>query len=569
MVMTISMLVVKVMGMVYKILLGQFLDGVGYGIFTIAYNFYDPLFTLATAGFPIAISRLVSKNIAENRFRDVKKLHKISIPIFIFTGVICCALMMIFSETYANVVDTNSAKYAICALAPTILFGCLMSIYRGYFEGMRNMVPTAISEIMEATGKLVLGLTAAAIVSSVATNEFITSGTVFGTAYTSEAAASNAIMVYTVCAALLGIVAGSIMGFVFLFLRYKIKGSDITRRQLYYSEPARSGKDITKELVRTAIPIGLNSLVLSISSLVDSTLIQIRISDLNAANTDLMMSLYPDLKKYIFDEGILQTYLNGCYGYALTLTMLVTTMTQAFGSSALPSLTSAWTRKVRGEIKDNIEMILKLTLSVALPAGLALSMLAWPLLNLLYGNGQRDIEVQIASRILQILGISVIFIATSTPICSMLQAVGRVDLPLKLMSIAMVIKILLNYTLVGIPTINIQGAAVGSLVAYLFVVLAGLYFLCKETKMTPNFVKVFIKPLIAAVACVLIGTLLYNCIVGIGLSAKISIIAVAVFTVIIYVLALLLLRVFTKREISMMPKGEKIAKLLEKMHILG
>ncbi len=560
-----SMVIVKVIGMIYKILLGQFLNGVGYGMFTIAYNFYDPLFMLATAGFPIAISRLVSKDIAENRFRDVKKLHKISIPLFIFTGIICCSLMIIFSETYADYVNCNEAKYAIRCLAPTILFGCLMSIYRGYFEGMRNMVPTAISEVMEAAGKLVLGLSAAAIISAICTSEFESSGTVFGTPYADMTAAQSAIMVYTVCAALLGIVAGALLGFVFLFLRYKVKGCDITRRQLYYSETARSGKEISIELVKTAVPIGLNSLVLSISSLIDTSLIQRRIVDLVNENEPLMRSLYPTVEQSIFDSGALQTHLNGCYGYALTLMMLVTAVTQAFGTSALPNLTAAWTGGVKKEIKENIEMVLKLTLSFALPAGLALSSLSWPLLNLLYGS--RVNEVEIASKILQILGISVIFIATSTPICSMLQAVGRVDLPLKLMSIAMVMKILLNYTLVGIPTINIQGAAVGSLVAYLFVTVVGLYFLCRETKTVPDFVQVLIKPLVGAAVCVFLAWMLYN---GIStfITSKIAIILVVIFTVIIYLLALVLLRVISEKELKMVPKGEKIAKLLEKLHLM-
>ena len=563
--MSISMIIVKVIGMIYKILLGQFLNGVGYGMFTIAYNFYDPLFMLATAGFPIAISRLVSKNIAENRFRDVKKLHKISIPLFVFTGAVCCSLMIIFSETYADYVKCNEAKYAICSLAPTIFFGCLMSIYRGYFEGMRNMVPTAVSEVMEAAGKLILGLSAAAAVTAIGSNEFQSSGTVFGTAYANLEEAQGAIMVYAVCAALLGIVAGAMLGFIFLFLRYKVKGCDVTRRQLYYSEPARSGKDITKELVKTAIPIGLNSLVLSISGLIDSSLIQRRIVDLVNENEPLMRSLYPTVEEAVFKNGALQTHLNGCYGYALTLMMLVTAVTQAFGTSALPNLTAAWTGGVKKDIKDNIEMVLKMTLSFALPAGLALSCLSWPLLNLLYGN--RVNEVEIASKILQILGISVIFIATSTPICSMLQAVGRVDMPLKLMSIGMVIKILLNYTLVGIPTINIQGAAVGSLVAYLFVTVVGLYFLCRETKTVPDFMQILIKPLVGAAVCVFLAWLLYNSISSV-ISPRISIILVVVFTAIIYLFSLVFLRVISRKELMMLPKGEKIAKLLEKIHIM-
>lgn len=576
MILSASMVVVKIFGMLYKILLGQFLDGVEYGMFTIAYNFYDPLFMLATAGFPIAISRIVSKNVAENRFKDVKKLHKISIPIFVSTGIVCCAFMMIFSESYANVVHNNNAKYAICALAPTIFFGCLMSIYRGYFEGMRNMVPTAVSEIMEAAGKLIIGISAAAYVSSAAANEYSRLGTVFGVKY-DAAAAAEMIGVYTVCAALIGIVAGSVMGFVFLFLRYKIKGCDITRRQLCYSEPARSGKYITKELVKTAIPIGLNSLVLSISSLIDTTLIQIRIDDLARTNNAFMRQIYPNIPGDVFDRGVLQTYLNGCYGYAITLMMLVTAVTQVFGTSALPNLTAAWTRGVKQEISDNINLVLKMTLSFVLPAGLALSMLANPLLSFLYGRsiangseGNLSTEIEIATKILQILGISVIFIATSTPICSMLQAVGRVDLPLKLMSIAMTVKITLNYMLVGIPIINIQGAAVGSLVAYLFMVIVGLYFLCREARVVPNFINALIKPLLAAAICIGLSSLLYyNLVAKLGLSGnRILLILIVIIAVIFYLIVLLLFRTFNKNEIYTLPKGKKIAKILEKINIL-
>lgn len=575
MVMSMSMIIVKLIGMVYKVLLGGMVSSVGYGIFTLAYSLYDPLFMLATGGFPIAISRLVSKSVAENRFRDVKKLHKITIPLFIITGTICFAAMVLLSGWYSSIVRNANVQFAVCALAPTILFGCLMSIYRGYFEGMRNMMPTAVSEVIEAGGKLLIGLTAAFIVSQTATNEYNTSGTVFGTYYENYSQAYTAIDTWTICAALLGIVAGALFGFIFLMLRYKLKGCDVTRRQLYYSEPARSGKSITWDLVRTAIPIGLNSLVLSISSTIDSTLIQMRISDLSQYSAERLVNSFKQVGGYDYSAMAQQhiaaadfaTFLTGSYGYALTLMMLVTALTQAFGSSALPSLTSAWTRGNKDEIKSNINMILKLTLCVALPAGLALSVFSKPLIFMLYGRGD-VFGADVGAGILQILGISVIFIATSTPVCSMLQAVGRVDLPLKLMSIAMIIKIGLNYTLVGIPEINIQGAAVGSLVAYLFVVVVGLYFLCKETKIIPDFLNVFIKPLIAAVGCIFVGRFIYNLLEENILPYYVAMIIVVVLVVIFYVLALTLLRAVTKSEITAIPKGEKIAKLLEKMHVL-
>lgn len=578
MVMSMSMVIVKLIGMVYKVLLGSVVTGVGYGIFTLAYSLYDPLFMLATGGFPIAISRLVSKSVAENRYRDVKKLHKITIPLFIITGTICFTAMVLLSGWYSGMVRNENVRFAVCALAPTILFGCLMSIYRGYFEGMRNMVPTAISEVIEAGGKLLVGLTAAVIVSNIATNEYRSSGTVFGVYYGDNyTQATSAIDTWTICAALLGIVAGAALGFIFLVMRYKFKGCDVTRRQLYYSEPARTGKEITWDLVKTAIPIGLNSLVLSISSTIDSTLIQMRITDLSQNSAERLISSfqqvsgatmdYSAMAQQYVDNGSFATFLTGSYGYAQTLMMLVTALTQAFGSSALPSLTAAWTRGDKDEIRGNMNMILKLTLCVALPAGLALAVFAQPLIFMLYGR--RDVfAADVAAQILQILGISVIFIATSTPICSMLQAVGRVDLPLKLMSIAMVIKIALNYTLVGIPEINIQGAAVGSLVAYLFVVVVGLYFLCKETKIVPDFLNAFIKPLIAAAVCVVLGKLAFNLLEEYIMPYYAAMIIVVVLVVIMYILALTLLRAVTKNEISAMPKGEKIAKLLEKIHVL-
>ena len=247
--------------------------------------------------------------------------------------------------------------------------------------------------------------------------------------------------------------------------------------------------------------------------------------------------------------------------------MLITAVTQVFGTSALPSITAAWTARNKKRIRRSIETVLRTTTLVTFPAGFGMSVLAWPITNLVYGNGNNSAEVQIASTVLQIMGISVIFIATSTPVCSMLQAVGRVDLPLKLLTIGMVIKIILNYTLVGIPSVNIQGAAVGSLVGYLFVLVMGIYFLCKETKVIPNFVTVFIKPLLATLLCAVTAILSYNLIV-LAIPTKIVTILAILLAVVIYVIALFLLRAITKDDMNMLPKGKKIVKTLEKHHLI-
>lgn len=572
MVLGVSMVIVKIMGMVYKILLARVLDGVGNGIFNIAYELYTPLFMLATAGFPIAISRMVSESVVQGRYRDVRKLHRISIPIFICTGMVCFLLMLIGGNFYADLVESAESKLAIFMLSPMILFGCLMAIYRGYYEGLRNMVPTAVSEIIEASGKLLLGLSLAYLVSYFGTQEYQTSGTLFGQAIADEEAFYTQLMSYTVAAAILGIAIGAFCGFLYLLLRHKLKGDGIRRVQLVHAPPSRSAKSITRQLITTAFPIGLGAIIMSISGTIDSTLVQLRILDIMESQPDLLQSYFNFVDPSYFLPNAdgnfkIQTFLFGSYGYSLTLMMLITAVTQVFGTSALPSITAAWTARNKKRIRRSIETVLRTTTLVTLPAGFGMSVLAWPITNLVYGNGNNSAEVQIASTVLQIMGISVIFIATSTPVCSMLQAVGRVDLPLKLLTIGMVIKIILNYTLVGIPSVNIQGAAVGSLVGYLFVLVMGIYFLCKETKVIPNFVTVFIKPLLATLLCAVTAILSYNLIV-LAIPTKIATILAILLAVVIYVIALFLLRAITKDDMNMLPKGKKIVKTLEKHHLI-
>lgn len=206
---------------------------------------------------------------------------------------------------------------------------------------------------------------------------------------------------------------------------------------------------------------------------------------------------------------------------------------------------------------------------VTIPAGLGLSVMAKPIMSLLYSDGGNTATVDTAASVLVILGIAAIFTSTSTPLCSMLQAVGRVDLPVKLLSVGVIIKIILNYTLVGIPAINIQGAGVGTLVCYVFITFFALYFLCKEAHVRPDMVSIFLKPLAAAVICAGSAYGSYYLLTKVLSSAKLCTLLALVVAVIIYVIALLVLKAFTKTDLLMLPKGEKIAKALEKRHWIG
>lgn len=564
-----SMIIVKLMGMIYKILLSNQYGGVGTGLFNSAYALYNPLFMLSTAGFPIAISRMVSESITKKRYRDVKQIHRISVPIFVIAGCICFLAMVLGSFIYIKLIHADNAIFALLCLSPTIFFGCLMSIYRGYFEGMRNMVPTAISEIIEATCKLFFGLTASFLVTRYGMGQFAKTGYVFGIKCANEVEAESAIIPIAIGAAITGISLGSLLGFLFLFIRYKRGGDGITRDELRNSPPPRKSGTTLRIMVKTAIPIGLGSIIMSLADMIDSTLVQVRINNIMQSDPKALLGVYGSLipdSVYYGEET--HTFLYGCYGIALTLMMLVTAVTQVFGTTALPSVTAAWTSGNKRQLKKSMETVMRVTTLVTIPSGIGMSVLAEPLLSMIYhGSGVAD-EVEIGSKVLAVMGISVIFIATSTPLCSMLQAIGRMDVPLKLFTIGMAMKIVVNYILVGIPWINIQGANIGSIVCYGFVTVVALFVICRETKIVPDFVSIFVKPLFAGIIC---GIIAYfsEIFFDIFFKQRIATILAVITAIIVYIIALVLIRAIKREDILQMPKGNKIVKILEKHRLIG
>lgn len=566
-ILTIGIVIVKVVGALFKIPLANVITENGSGFFNNAYSFYAVIFSLATAGFPVAIARLVAENYSLGRFNDVKQVKKASLPIFLITGTVGTAIMLIGAPIYSDYVGSPGSMLPMLVLAPSILFCCLSAIYRGYYEGLRNMYPTAFSEIIEALGKLILGLSGAIATVYYFNNEYASHGTVLGVAM-EESQAALTTFSYGAAAAILGVTLGTMFSFIYLYIYYKVKGDGITS-EMYRSSPKPHSKgSITKKLIWIAVPIGIGSLAISLASLIDSTFMQQRVEQIMANSPDVVLNMYHGLirSENLEDLSTIPNYLWGCYSNALAIFMLIPSITQAFGISALPNLTEAWTRKDHKEIKSSIESILRITCLFCLPAGLGITALAGPISYLLYGSG---IGWQITARILIILGIAAIFSALSTPISSMLQAVGRVDLPVKFLMVSLVIKIGLNYVLCGIPEVNVLGAGTGTLFCYLFVTIAEIIALVKITKIKINFTSTFIKPLMAALICAL-GAWGTTVLTGyLGISDKIGCIAGVGVAVIVYVIVLLLTKSISKTDVEGLPKGEKIAKLLEKHGWIG
>ena len=568
-VLTASMIAVKLCGLAQKVLLTNLYSRLGgtyaefgTGLFSNAYELYVPLFTLATVGFPVAVSRLVSENYAKDRFDDVQQVHKVSKPFFLVMGIVCFLLMTVGSFAYVSELGINQpyALPALLVLAPTILFGCLVSVYRGYYEGMRNMTPTAISEVVEAVSKIAIGVVLSYVVVSVGESQYTSSGTIFGMAFRSREKAFSALVSISVASSIFGITMGSFLAFLYLRIRFALHKGDIPADYCINSCVPLSKKETFRKMADIAIPVGIGALVMSLSGSIDSFVIQRVILGMAQSKPYELMSEFNGKLNTALAEGSIHTCIWGYYTASLTLVSIVIAVTQVFGTSALPNVTASYTKGNREELKQSINAVFRLTTMVTFPCAIGLSVLSGPILSLVY-SGNANISV-FGAQVLQVLGISVLFMGTITPVCSMLQGIGKFKSSMSVYILGTVIKILVSYFFARNIEINIVGAAIGSLVSNFLMCVIAVFILVRNTKIMPDFVSVALKPMLSAVVCGVGAYLIYY-------QLHINLLISIVISAIIYLIMLFILHTFTENEVLMLPNGKKIVIILEKMHLIG
>ncbi|MBQ2972850.1 MAG: polysaccharide biosynthesis protein [Clostridia bacterium] len=589
-----AVVLVKLIGALFKIPLTDMLGATGRGYFNSAYEVYTPIFAISMAGLPVAVSRMVAENVALNKYRDARMVFRVSQRIFILVGIVGTLVLLLAAYPYTVFVAGSKSLPAVLCVAPSIFFCCYMSAYRGYYEGLRNMTPTAISQVIEALGKLLIGLALAKIVISVGVNQYeagmLASGNVssvvFGNTVTSDTEANSVIIPWAAAGAVMGVTVGSIASTVFLIIRHKLKGDGFTRVQLVNSPKAAPSDSIAKEMIKIAIPMVISALVLNITNLIDTVTIQSRL--ISALNSDFntVMQMHSEAfneavrlsRLNINDIKEVKNYLWGVYGTALDFKNLVPTITIQLGVSALPALAAAWAVKEKSSIKSTVETVIRISMLVALPAGIGMAALSKPILEIIYARGLSSDAIPSVVPILAAYGLATPVMAISTPTTNMLQAIGRTDIPVKSVVVGAIVKIICNFVLVGNPKINIYGAVVGTVLFYVVIVVCNLTSLIKISQVKVNWKSVFVKPAICAALCGITAfaangllTTLFpsdpsQSIINMGtISAVISI----GLAVIVYAVSLLLIKGIAREDVIVLPKGEKIAKTLEKYGLLG
>ena len=557
-VLMLALLFVKISGLLFKLPIVNLIEDIGYGYFQSAYSIYLPVYILALSGFPAAVSRFVAAEYTKGNYLNVRRIHRVSLMFFSVIGLVGTAFLLFGSGLLSSLVHNEGARLSVIALAPTVLFCCIMSCYRGYFNGLSNLYPSSVSQIIEAACKLIIGVGAAYFVMNRGLAEYDAKQTVLGTFFESREAAARFLYQYGAAAAILGVSIGSIIACAYIALWHKLAGDGITDEQLNNAnQTVLSSKHILKNIVKIGIPISLGAGVMQLCSLIDNFTIIGALGRLLESNGEFLRSLYN------YGENIasadIPNKLWGCFGIAVIFYNLVPLAVQSFSQSAIPEITDAYVSGDRERVNSGIKITLKMSMLLALPVGIGLLSVAEPIITIFNSGSVNEVVP-----ILKLLCIAAIFSALCQPINSILQSIGRYTLPVKIMLIAAAVKLVSNIILINIPSLNVRGAAIGSIIAYglLFVLL--YVFLKKYSGITFGIFKLTWPPLVSAALCGLAAHYSYMLLDN-YIPMKLALVFAVLIAVIVYAFFAILTGAITENEIILLPKGKKLAKTLAKI----
>ena len=522
-VLAVAGIISKFLGAAFRIPLTNWIGAEGMSYYGAAYPVYSFFLILATAGLPVAISRMVSERIAIGDYKNAHKSYKVSLYVMVAIGVLSFLICFFGAGIITQRMGNPDAKYSIMAIAPALLLAPIASSFRGYFQGQQNMFPTAISEICEQFFRVIVGLTLSYILISKGL-QYASAGATFGAS------------------------AGLIAALVVLPIIYKKTSANRQARINESTNPEESTKSLAKELVEIALPITIGSTIMPLMWIIDAGIVMTR---LQATGWSLAMSKV----KY----GLIS-------GFCDPLVAFPGVFVDAISISLIPAVTAAFTLKRKDELDHNIQTGIKTMMVVAYPCAIGIIVLAAPILHLLY-PAQPD-EVEMAVPLLQITALTVITLSMMRTFSSCLQGIGKMVLPVINLIIGAVAKIILSYVLVGIPAINVNGAAVGSVCAYLIAGVLNYRALKKYDNIDIDLKGTFISPFISSgimgVATIAVYKLLYAVCGSNALSTLIAIlVAVVMYFVLIFVT-----KTVSKEEAYMLPKGDMIVRVANKLHLI-
>ena len=507
--------IVKIIGAFYKIPLNAIIGEKGFGYFNTAYEIYNVLLMISTAGLPVAMSRMISQASSLKHYNQVRRIYNTARGIFLALGITGTLLMTLFCRQLAAFQNQPDAWAAIGFLGPCVLLICIMSTFRGFFQGQSNMLPTSISQVIEAIVKLIVGIAAAWLLLK-------TTGSV-------ALAAGGAI---------LGVTMSCLVSSFYLFGCF---------RKVYPHLPGttdepRSFADTAKGLMVIAIPITLGSAGLQFLTMLETKIYMGRLLEFYTQSAaDTMRGIY----------GMTQTIFNMPCAFITPITI-----------SIIPAITAQLTTCHDLEATATEESAIRITGLISMPCAFGLGLLAQPVTALL--GGYTGDNLVLATKLMTILGFSIMFNAVVLVTTAIMQAHGHATRPVINMLIGGVLKLAAVFMLTGNPNIGIVGTPVGTLLCYLAIAVLNICSIRSLLEHPPAILRNLVRTFLAAL---IMGIFVFAAFTGlkmVGITSRLILCGLPIAVgVVAYVLAAVKIKVVTREDCLLLPKGEKIAKLLK------
>ena len=573
-VLAVGILVVKLIGMFYKIPLVNIIGEAGTADFNNAYNIYAVLLSISTAGLPVAVSKLVSEANALNRRNQVNRVFRLALGLFLAMGTASFLVMFFKADWLAGLMNDTKAAAGIQALAPAVIcVGCLAA-FRGYTQGHSNMTPTSVSQIIEALCKLFVGL---------------------GLAWWLVKAGQPAHV--AAAGAITGVTVGTIVALAYMLLSFVFtRGRD---RTLARDIPDSHGT-ILKNILRIAVPITISSSMVGIVTVIDSSLVQgqlqrilledpecwalyaqyVDLAPLEEARNlflnspsplDVVPSPSMDSLMVHFYQGVpaavelhaclegLSRTIYGNYSGALNIYNLPTSLMVAVTASVIPAVSGALARRDRKGAANITASALRITALVAFPMGVGLFVMGKPIIQLLFSS----LNAELAGPLLSTLGLATVFVCMVLVCNSVLQAHGFVNLPVVVMLVGGVAKIVTNYNVVAMPRLGIFGVPFGNVICFGLCLALDLFIIARVLRSRPRYLSIFLKPFTASALMGAGAWAVYGLLYKVLARNTIAVLGSIAVAVVIYGVLVVALRCISREDLALMPKGDKIARLLK------
>ncbi len=523
-ILAVAGIIVKIIGACYRIPLARLIGDLGMGYYQQAYPIYATMVVISTAGLPTAISKLVSEKVAKNDFAGAHNTFVVAWRVLLILGIVMSVAMALLAQPISMLQKSAPAVYSLLALSPALFFVSMISAYRGYFQGLQYMVPTAVSQMVEQAGKLAFGLVLAYLI--------------YAETGRPELGAMGA---------LLGVTISEVIALFYMMAMYRRRKNEILAK----IEDGPGGmassqvKAMLIQIVAIAVPVTLGALISPITQAIDTVVVSRTLQGIGYT-AEAATSTF----------GILNGYVNPLINLPAVLSL-------ALAMSLVPTISQSRAENDNAAVGMKSSFGFKLALLVGLPCALAFFLLAEPILNFLYDLSGAKLEMAVG--LFQLLSIGVLFLTVIQTMTGVLQGLGKPFLPVISLGVGAVAKVVASIILISNPAINVYGAAIGTLICYAIAAVMDVVFVVRRAKIRISPLNHVIKPVLATVA---MGAVIYFVYRALGShSNSLGVLAALLLGFVVYFLALVLIKGLTRDELEMVPGGGKLERVMVKLRI--